>query len=318
MSESAQGLSRRGATVRRAAVRLGLAPFAVSLSMPSRTRDPQSPPPRTIAQRSGVGAAGIIIQRSDLTSHRVDVDRPTLILVEDGRKRIRWAGGECLAGPGEALAVQAGTVVDIANTPGRAGTYRALWIVWSPGLLEALGAEAGAPAPAVARHAALDPAFHDAFHRAFLGLDERDGLPVRIAIHRLQEVLLWLAERGFRFACGEPASVGRRVRRLLCTDPAAAWDMADVARRVATSVPTLRRRLAEERLNFRELVQDVRMSHALALLQNTDTPVLQVALASGYDSPSRFTARFRARYGFLPTDVRGERRPGASSEKGRP
>ena len=84
--------------------------------------------------------------------------------------------------------------------------------------------------------------------------------------------------------------------------------MERVAHETATSVPTLRRKLAAEGVVFRDLVQDVRMSHALALLQNTDTPVLQVAISSGYASPSRFTARFRARFGYLPTDIRGQHR----------
>jgi AraC-like DNA-binding protein len=70
----------------------------------------------------------------------------------------------------------------------------------------------------------------------------------------------------------------------------------------------LRRKLAAEGTAFRDLVQDVRMVHALSLLQNTDVPVLHVALAAGYASASRFTARFRTRFGYLPTDIRGQNR----------
>ena len=87
--------------------------------------------PRTFLARPGVGAAGHIVQRSDLTSHRIVNDQASLILVEEGRKLIRWSGGACVASPGEALSVQAGEVVDISNTPGRSGAYRALWLCWS-------------------------------------------------------------------------------------------------------------------------------------------------------------------------------------------
>jgi AraC-like DNA-binding protein len=157
----------------------------------------------------------------------------------------------------------------------------------------------------------LGESFRDAFHRAFDALGD-DRVPAAIATHRLEEVLLWLGERGFHFAPPRPASIGQQVRRLLAADPATGWSVDRVARLLATSAPTLRRRLAEEGVGFRGLVQDVRMSHALALLQNTDLPVLHVALAVGYDSASRFTARFRARFGYLPSDVRGEgRRPRA-------
>lgn len=264
--------------------------------------------PRAVLARPGVGAAGHIVQRSDLTSRRIAVDQATLILVEEGRKRIRWSGGECVASPGEALALQAEKVVDISNTPGRSGTYRALWICWSSELLAVSGAAPRRSSPGVARHAALSEAFRASFYRAFDGLSDGAGLPASIATHRLQEVLLWLGERGFRFALQAPASLGQQVRRLLSADPSADWSMERMAHETATSIPTLRRRLAAEGTAFRDLVQDVRMLHALSLLQNTDVPVLHVALAAGYASPSRFAARFRARFGYLPTDIRGENR----------
>ncbi len=261
--------------------------------------------PRTVLMRPGVGAAGHIVQRSDLTTHRVIVDQATLILVEAGIKRIRWPGGDCTAAPGDALSLQPGAVVDIANTPGPDGTYRALWICWGQDMLDPGTGPAG---PHVARHAALDPPFRDAFHRAFDGLDETTALPASIAAHRLAEVLLWLAGRGFHFGSPPPSSPGLQVRRLLASDPGADWSMDQVAQAIATSVPTLRRKLAAEGMVFRDLVQDVRMAHALALLQNTDTPVLHVAQAAGYASPSRFAARFRVRFGYLPTDIRGQNR----------
>lgn len=260
--------------------------------------------PRTMLVRPGVGAAGHVVQRSDLATHRVVVEQASLILVEDGCKRIHWSGGECVARVGEALSVQAGEVVDFANTPGRSGTYRALWICWQPELLMAINALHPSRGPRVARHTALDEAFRAAFHRAFDGMDGADGLPASVAIHRLQEVLLWLGERGFHFPPPGPVSIGQRVRRLLSADPSAEWSMEQVAHETATSVPTLRRKLAMEGVAFRELLHDVRMSHALALLENTDVPVLHVALATGYASASRFSARFRARFGYLPTEDR--------------
>lgn len=261
-----------------------------------------------VLARADVGAAGHIIQRSDLTSRRVVVDQATLILVEEGRKRIRWSGGECVASAGEGIALQAGETVDISNTPGPSGAYRALWICWFPELLDVVTPMPRRSSPRVAHHQALGESFRASFYRAFDSLGEADELPASIAMHRLAEVLLWLRERGFRFSQPAPPSLGQRIRRLLSSDPATEWSMESVAHETATSVPTLRRRLAAEGIAFRDLVQDVRMSHALTLLQNTDTSVLEVALATGYASPSRFTARFRARFGYLPTDVRGEHR----------
>ena len=57
---------------------------------------------RTIIVRRGVGAVGRIEQR------------------------IRWSRGECLARPGDAIAIAAGEVIDITNTPGPGSSYGAV------------------------------------------------------------------------------------------------------------------------------------------------------------------------------------------------
>lgn len=127
------------------------------------------------------------------------------------------------------------------------------------------------------------------------------------------EVLLWLAERGFHFPLPGPATLGQQVRRLVSADPSSDWSMERMAHETATSIPTLRRRPVAEGVAFRDLVQDARTSHALALLENTDVPVLHVILAAGYASASRFSARFRARLGYLPIDIRGQNRGNTAS-----
>lgn len=50
-----------------------------------------------------------------------------------------------------------------------------------------------------------------------------------------------------------------------------------------------------------------RMDHAAALLRDTDKRVIDVALAVGYDSPSKFTAAFKHVMGATPTAYRRER-----------
>ena len=67
-----------------------------------------------------------------------------------------------------------------------------------------------------------------------------------------------------------------------------------------------RRRLAKQGTGFRTLLTDVRMTRALTLLQVTPWPVAQIAGAVGYESPSRFAARFKERFGFAPSAVRAE------------
>jgi AraC-like DNA-binding protein len=48
----------------------------------------------------------------------------------------------------------------------------------------------------------------------------------------------------------------------------------------------------------------------MLLLQSTDQAVNRIALDVGYESPSRFANRFRERFGFAPTAIRGHARGG--------
>lgn len=82
------------------------------------------------------------------------------------------------------------------------------------------------------------------------------------------------------------------------------WTAARVAGALAQSEATLRRRLAVEGTSLTELLGDTRMAMALTLLQTTTQPVAHIAAEVGYESPSRFSARFRQRFGFSPTSVR--------------
>lgn len=87
---------------------------------------------------------------------------------------------------------------------------------------------------------------------------------------------------------------------------AADWSSAMLAQRLNCSEAALRRRLARQDTNFRTLLTDVRMMRALTLLQVTQWPVAQIAGAVGYDCPSRFSARFKERFGCVPSAVRSE------------
>ncbi len=50
------------------------------------------------------------------------------------------------------------------------------------------------------------------------------------------------------------------------------------------------------------------MTSALRLLQGTDWPISLIASQVGYESASRFAERFRKRFGFAPTAIRGHHR----------
>ena len=126
---------------------------------------------------------------------------------------------------------------------------------------------------------------------------------------QLLEVAHWLLAQGLVLRVPpDDAKVSGQIRAMLSSQLDGDWDSGTIARALAMSEATLRRRLAAEGVTLRELIADVRMASALVLLQATSRPVSEIASKVGYESPSRFAVRFRDRFGFAPTAVRGHAR----------
>ncbi len=227
-------------------------------------------------------------------------EAPIVLRVEQGRKVVRGAvSGEVPVG---ALALLPGGVpLDVENHPTVEGPYRATGILILP--------QVTAPTGKGSNLQTSDSRALVAFDRA-LDLLRRPAVPQAIRDHAVLEVLLWLDAAGVRLPPPEPPGLADRLRGLLVGDLARDWTAEVVARQLATSEATLRRRLAAEGVGFADLLTDMRMNRALGLLQSGDLPVAVVAGEVGYASPSRFALRFRARFGISPGEIRGAVRQG--------
>lgn len=267
-----------------------------------------------IVIRPGVGAIASVLQRQELAFKRLFVESSVLIYVERGIKSLRWSGGECTIHAGEAIAMAGGQSVDITNRLAEDGSYRARWLAWDASLIaEHTDAH---PQQTVIRHALpitpMPTEFSTALRHAMQSIEFND-IPVAIARHRLAETLLWIGLQGGRFEQTRDLSMAVKVRRLITQDIAQEWSASAVASAFAMSEATLRRKLADESTRLSAILLDARMSFALQLLQSTAQPVMQIALAVGYQTPSQFAVRFRDRFGFPPTAIRGHRRTAAEA-----
>lgn len=263
---------------------------------------------KALAARPGVGLIAGVVQRSDLRFSRIVVDRPALIVLRQGRKTLHSARGQWSIGGGEAIAIAGGQTFDVTNRLSDRGFYEARWLVWDPSIIERAERRAAAAPPPLVGAAVLgkiDAHFTAAFDRALEAVGDVRHIPDEVAAHRLAEVLVWLSLRGIHFPAAENPTLATRVRRLLETALAGPWTTTVVAGHLALSEATLRRRLAAEGTTLGDLLTDVRMSSAMLLLQSTDQAVNRIALDVGYESASRFAIRFRERFGFPPTAIRG-------------
>ena len=74
---------------------------------------------------------------------------------------------------------------------------------------------------------------------------------------------------------------------------------ADIAN---LSTRTLQRRLADEGLSYRDLLDEVRDETAIDLLQDTDNTITDIANLLGYSDPSHFARAFRRMAGVSPRE----------------
>jgi AraC-like DNA-binding protein len=258
---------------------------------------------RRLRHRPGVGTAASIVQASHLDVSHLSVDRPGILRVTSGRKHVRGPGISLVFETGSLALFGGGRAYDVLNEPAPHAPYRAeaVFFEWENlphAVLPGTRAVAG-----VDIVAAPDHRLREAMNSAMAAISD-SSLPDPVARHRVQEVLLWLGAHGLSILAPRRPSLEARIRGLVAADPAAGWSAARIARHVAMSEATLRRRLAASGTNLSGIILDVRLSAALALLQSTDEPVAAVAFLVGYESPSRFAARFRERFGFAPSAIR--------------
>lgn len=260
--------------------------------------------------RPAIGATARIIQHNRLRYSNLVINRPLIILVEHGTKIMRSGDYEITVQAGGAIAVCQNQVFDVINEAKAGGIYLARWIAFEPDMVQSLPHQKS-PAASIDRALALkapQKAFLDAYDLATEAIADPDGVPEPIADHRLRELLLWLDLSGGRFAMPQPDGFAQKARNILTEKPGYAWSGVMLARALSVSEATLRRKLSAEGWPFQSLLADVRMSAAMQLLQSTDRPVLHIAQDVGYESQSRFAIRFRARFGFAPSAIRGHRR----------
>jgi AraC-like DNA-binding protein len=262
-----------------------------------------------------LGGVGIFHSRRAQSLHNVPIHHPLMVLVTSGRKVISLGERKVDVLPGELLLLPGGCSVEVGNHPGRQGEdYLGLAIAFSEESIALFRRNYGAEQ---VNHSAAQwsaPAPDGVVTAMAQWVDWCMLHPNDPALvhHRQVEFLLLLARAGVagNLLLNREASWRERVAQLLALDPSRDWCIGEVCRRLGIGESTLRRRLQAEGSGFRQALEETRMVAALALLQETFWPVGQVAAAVGYISHSRFSERFKRRFGLSPTELKKTRESG--------
>ena len=103
---------------------------------------------------------------------------------------------------------------------------------------------------------------------------------------------------------GYTESLSNRVRALLACREGHYPGLEAIAGRLFMSSRTLKRRLADERVSFSTLLDEVRKRDSLHLLLDPGRPIEEVALRVGYPDPSNFRRAFKRWTGSSPSAYR--------------
>jgi AraC-like DNA-binding protein len=264
-----------------------LSPVSAHLSMPG-TREP----------------SGYLLIRQTFSGplRRISIVQPSMFVIRRGHKTVTVKGRTLHAMPGTAMILSAGCHADMINQPDADGIYEADAFRFGEETLR-WAAQDQASAAEIGTFAS-GPAFRHSVLNARAALATREHLPSSVVTHRVVELVLWARYHGINPTARGTEDLAGRLRHLIAAEPARDWRTGALAAQLAMSEPTLRRHLAAAGTSATEILTDVRLTAALTWLQTTSIPITQIAFDAGYLSPSRFAARFRARFGVSPSQIR--------------
>jgi AraC-like DNA-binding protein len=130
-------------------------------------------------------------------------------------------------------------------------------------------------------------------------------LPHQAPDSSLLQILTSHADGLLRQLSPRAPSFAERVRQAIADELSAGNPGAEnVARRLAVSLRTLHRRLAEEQTSHRELMDDVRRAQAMLHLASTRFSIGEISFILGFAHPNAFHKAFKRWTGMTPAQAR--------------
>ncbi len=224
---------------------------------------------------------------------KVTFSKPAALLVVSGSKEIELASQRFVAKTGELLIVPADTEFWIAKFPDPvSGLYQGLGFRFDIETVQE---------------------FQRSYGRGLESWNLSSNWHAPVSEAALEWIIQWLDwsskyppslhVQRHRLVSRNP-SWRQRIGQMIGVDPARAWRCQELCRMLGVSESAMRRHLRVEGTSFRDLLEETRLMSSLVLVQETSFTISRVADAVGYRSQSRFTDRFKERFGLTPTMLR--------------
>jgi len=123
---------------------------------------------------------------------------------------------------------------------------------------------------------------------------------------RRKEIIQLMCHMGHKEILSMAANpkIGQRLHTIFTEQSSEELTMGNICEQLAMSESTLRRKLKLEGTTIQDIKDQVKLGLGLHLLQTTLYPVGMIAEKCGYHSQSRFTDRFKGRFGLTPSELR--------------
>jgi AraC-like DNA-binding protein len=130
--------------------------------------------------------------------------------------------------------------------------------------------------------------------------------PTQLWSNRRREIIALLCHMGHKeilSMVGNP-KIGHRLNEMFSANCSQQLTIEQICDQLAMSESTLRRKLKAEGTSLQDIKDQSRLGFGLHLLQTTQHSIALIAEECGYQSQSRFTDRFKRRFGLTPSELR--------------
>ncbi|MDE8603590.1 helix-turn-helix transcriptional regulator [Marinomonas sp. RSW2] len=230
----------------------------------------------------------------------VAIHSPSIFWIQSGHKQLFWQDSELTLNSSNLLLTRAHQTLTFENKPERS---RFATIQFSFNLVPP---ETMLTLSVTIENSTYFPLYNPS-KSLFKTLDVFSKLHWDELSDNTQELWLYgfyqqLAEEGrlHHLFSSHTTSFSQKLSEYLTQEPGQDYQLNEVADYFSISRATLIRRLKKENTQFREILTQVRMNHALNLMQQGNSQQVDIALRCGYQSQERFSQRFNQRFGISP------------------
>lgn len=137
-------------------------------------------------------------------------------------------------------------------------------------------------------------------------IDSSAFLPADLWRLRRVELLQYLDATGYNQvrAMVDSPGLSYKLHDLIRANMTDELGITEICAHLAMSESTLRRKLLAEGTSVQEIKDQTKLGYGLHLLQTSVSPIGEIAARCGYHSQSRFTERFKQRFGLTPSELR--------------